>query len=128
MSDKITLSMRSEAFNDFKFDFDRLLNTTLNTMQEKGVDVATITAKFEISLEQGIDESSSGELARPITIPMFKHKITANMKLQSELSGTLGGMDFELVWDRASSTFAMVPVKSAQASMFDDYDDEEDAL
>jgi hypothetical protein len=128
MSELISLSMQSDAFNGFKQDYDMLLNTTLNTMQKKGVDVATITAKFEIHLIEGIDETTKEAVARAITIPMFKHKITAAMKLQSELSGTLGGTDYELVWNKKTGSFAMVPVKSAQQSMFDDYDYEEDEL
>lgn len=59
-------------------------------------------------------------------MPMFKHKITAAMQLKAEKSGFLGGPDFELVWDRNSGTFAMIPIGSDQTSIFDElYEDEE---
>lgn len=129
MSTGISLSLESEAFNGFKQDFKTILNSTFATMQEKDVDNATITAKFEIALLPGAtpnvsDPDSPSE--RSFVAPMIKHKITANMKLQSERAGVLGGPDWELVWDKLSGTFAIVPVKSAQASLFDNEDLERD--
>lgn len=130
MSKGISLSLDSEAFNGFKLDFKQLLNSTLSTMQEKEVDQASITAKFEITLIQSGNpnlDAPESDSERYVTIPMFKHKITASMKLQSEKTGTLGGMDFELIWDKEAGTFAMVPITGDQPSMFDEgYGYEED--
>lgn len=132
MSIGISLSLESNAFNGFKQDFKTILNNTFETMQEKDVDKATVTAKFEIALIPGINpntDAPDSAAERSFVAPMIKHKITANMKLQSEKAGVLGGPDWELVWDRSSGTFAMVPVKGDQASMFDDaYEYEEDDL
>ena len=43
------LSLNGTALNSFKLDFDTLLTRTIRTMQDKGVEDATITAKIDIS-------------------------------------------------------------------------------
>lgn len=120
---KMELSLDSEAFNGFKSDFRQLLNRTLNTMQQKDVETASITAKFEISLQPRVnpnlgDPDSAEE--REIIMPMFKHKVTASMHLKAEKAGFLGGSDYELLWDRASGNYVMVPIADNQSSLFDD--------
>lgn len=126
------LSLDSETFNDFKSDFKSLLNNTINTMQQKDVETASITAKFEITLltvpNPNLDApDSSGE--REITIPSFKHKVTAAMQLKSEKAGYVGGDGYELQWNRLAGAFVLVPIKDSQTSMFDrggyDYDEAE---
>lgn len=120
---KMELSLDSEAFNGFKSDFRQLLNSTLNTMQQKDVVTASITAKFEISLQPCANPNlgapdSVGE--REIIMPMFKHKVTASMHLKAEKAGFLGGSDYELLWDRVSGNYVMVPIADNQSSLFDD--------
>ena len=120
---KMELSLDSEAFNGFKSDFRQLLNSTLNTMQQKDVETASITAKLEISLQPCANPNlgapdSVGE--REIIMPMFKHKVTASMQLKAEKAGFLGGSDYELLWDRTSGNYVMVPIADNQSSLFDD--------
>lgn len=127
---KMELSLDSEAFNGFKSDFRQLLNSTLNTMQQKDVETASITAKFEISLQPRVnpnlgDPDSTEE--REIIMPMFKHKVTASMHLKAEKAGFLGGSDYELLWDRTSGNYVMVPIADNQSSLFDDNYDYEEA-
>lgn len=138
MSKPIALTLDSEAFNAFKQDFQLLLNSTIATMQQKEVEDATITVKFDIILQPSANPNvdapgSDGE--RDITMPLFKHKVTAAMKIKSERAGFVGGPDFELVWDRESHAFGMRLVKEsgngddAQISIFDDnyeYEEAED--
>ena len=129
MNNSLELSLDSEVFNAFKSDFKQLLNSTLNTMQQKEVETATISAKFEINLiTDGNPNLSNPESTdeREVTIPMFKHKVTASMQFKSEKSGFVGSPDLELVWDKSKCAFALVPISNNQASMFDDgydYDD-----
>lgn len=127
---KMELSLDSEAFNGFKADFRQLLNSTLNTMQQKDVETASITAKFEISLQPcanpNLGAPDSPE-EREIIMPMFKHKVTASMHLKAEKAGFLGGSDYELLWDRASGNYVMVPIADNQSSLFDDNYDYEEA-
>lgn len=122
MSKKIALTLDSEAFNAFKQDFQQILNSTLSTMQQKEVEDASITAKFDINLQAAGNPNVGATDSydeREITIPIFKHKIVASMKIKAEKSGYVGGPDYELVWDRASNAFAMKPVSDNQTSIFD---------
>lgn len=127
---KMELSLDSEAFNGFKADFRQLLNSTLNTMQQKDVETASITAKFEISLQPCVNPNMGAPDSaeeREIIMPMFKHKVTASMHLKAEKAGFLGGSDYELLWDRASGNYVMVPIADNQSSLFDDNYDYEEA-
>ena len=130
MNKVLELSLESETFNAFKSDFKQLLNSTLNTMQQKDVENASITAKFEICLQSGGNpnlETPDSENEREIIIPMFKHKITAAMQLKAEKSGFLGGPDYELAWDRVSGSFVMSPIGSNQISFYDEaYEEDEE--
>ncbi len=133
MSKPMVLNLDSEAFNAFKSDFNMILRNTLATMQQKEVEDASITVKFDISLLQRVNPNvdapdSPGE--RDITSPTFKHKVAASMKIKSEKGGYVGGPDYELVWDKTKSDYVMKPIKDNQTSIFDDdyrYDPEPEA-
>lgn len=119
----IKLTLDSEAFNAFKQDFHMLLNRTLATMQQKEVEEASISVKFDISLQTlanpNVDAPDSST-ERDVVVPMFKHKVTAAMKIKSEKSGFVGGPDYELVWDKQNQAWLMKPIKDGQISTFDD--------
>lgn len=123
MSKPMVLNLESEAFNAFKSDFNMILRNTLSTMQQKEVEDASISVKFDVSLIQQANPNldapdSHGE--RDITSPTFKHKITANMKIKSEKGGYVGGPDYELVWDKDAKDYVMKSIKDTQTSIFDD--------
>lgn len=127
----LTLTLDSDAFNAFKAYFHMILNSTLSTMQQKDVEDASITVKFDIILQQlanpNVDAPES-ESEREITAPTFKHKVTAAMKIKSEKKGYVGGPDYELIWDKEERAWVMQPIKkeptrsNGQTSMFDDDD------
>lgn len=52
MQKPMVLNLDSEAFNAFKSDFNMILRNTIATMQQKEVEDASITVKFDISLLQ----------------------------------------------------------------------------
>ena len=123
MSKPMVLNLDSEAFNAFKSDFNMILRNTLSTMQQKEVEDASITVKFDISLLQRVNPNvdapdSPGE--RDITSPTFKHKVADSMKIKSEKGGYVGGLDYELVWDKTKSDYVMKPIKDNHTSIFDD--------
>lgn len=127
MSNKIELSLESSAFNALKSDFKQLLNATIDAMQNKGVEESSINIKLDISLDNignpnvnAPDDPSETD----IVIPMFKHKITSQMKFKAEKSGFLGG-DFQITWDKESGTWALMPLNDSQMSLTDDYEYEE---
>lgn len=123
MQKPMVLNLDSDAFNAFKSDFNMILRNTIATMQQKGVEDASITVKFDILLLQqanpNVDAPDSiGE--RDITSPTFKHKVTASMKIKSEKGGYVGGPDYELVWDKDKRDYVIKPIKDNQTSIFDD--------
>ncbi len=132
MQKPMVLNLDSDAFNAFKSDFNMILRNTLLTMQQKDVEDASITVKFDISLlkqaNPNVDSPDSiGE--RDITSPTFKHKVAASMKIKAEKGGYVGGSDYELVWDKDKRDYVMKPIKDNQTSIFDDdyrYDPEQE--
>lgn len=130
MSKPMVLNLESDAFNAFKADFNMILRNTLATMQQKEVEDASISVKFDVSLIQQPNpnvDSPDSHSERDIVSPTFKHKVTAAMKIKSEKGGYVGGPDYELVWDKASKDYVMKEIKGNQASIFDDdygYDQE----
>ena len=123
MQKPMVLNLDSDAFNAFKSDFNMILRNTLLTMQQKDVEDASITVKFDISLlkqaNPNVDSPDSiGE--RDITSPTFKHKVAASMKIKAEKGGYVGGSDYELVWDKDKRDYVMKPIKDNQTSIFDD--------
>ena len=130
MEKKYALTLDSDAFNAFKSDFKTILNSTLNTMQQKDVEEAAISAKFEIRLEDGLapDLDITGYHAdREIIVPQFKHKIVATMQLKNEKSGYLNGSGYELVWDKDSGAWIMRNVDNRQMS-FEEEETEKEML
>lgn len=134
MNKPLDLSLDSDTFSAFKYDFKSILNRTVRAMQEKEVDDAQIAVKFEINLQRGGNpnlRAPEDALEREMTIPMIKHKITASMRYKSEKSGFVGGPNYELVWSKEAGAFVMVPVKDEQFNMLDDgygyedYDEED---
>lgn len=132
MQKTMVLNLDSDAFNAFKSDFNMILRNTLLTMQQKDVEDASITVKFDISLlkqaNPNVDSPDSiGE--RDITSPTFKHKVAASMKIKAEKGGYVGGSDYELVWDKDKRDYVMKLIKDNQTSIFDDdyhYDPEQE--
>lgn len=132
MQKPMVLNLDSDAFNAFKSDFNMILRNTLLTMQQKDVEDASITVKFDISLlkqaNPNVDSPDSiGE--RDITSPTFKHKVAASMKIKSEKGGYVGGPDYELVCDKDKRDYVIKPIKDNQTCIFDDdyhYDPEQE--
>lgn len=111
------LSLNGDALNSFKQDFNSMLASTIHTMQQKEVEKATITAKFEIVFPEGVSSEDPA-----ILYPTITHKISATMQFKSEITGFLGGPDFELFWDKASASWQMRKI-SEQRTLFDVQDD-----
>lgn len=96
------LSLNGTALNSFKLDFNTLLTRTIRTMQDKGVEDATITAKIDISLTtEGNPNTHADDSVEELeyTAPKFKHKVTASMQVKKEASGETGGKKFALRWN-----------------------------
>lgn len=74
---------------------------------------------LKITLMEGfIDAEEEGSM-REVVMPKFEHKISTVLQYKDELSGILGGSEFELAWDAEAGTWAIRPVDDRQLSLFD---------
>ena len=118
----LKLNINSNAFENMKEDFDKVLKRTLGNMQIKESDEATLTLKLNISLtemEVPDFESEFPNAMRKIHKPRFDHKVSSVMQIKTEESGHLKG-EYELVWDEEAQDFVMKPIDNGQTS-FDDF-------
>ena len=118
----LKLNINSNAFENMKEDFDKVLKRTLGNMQIKESDEATLTLKLNISLtemEVPDFESEFPNAMRKIHKTRFDHKVSSVMQIKTEESGHLKG-EYELVWDEEAQDFVMKPIDNGQTS-FDDF-------
>ena len=114
------IEVEGEAFEAFRIQFNAMLKKMLSEMQQKNVEAASISAKFDINLmEHEIDDPDTGEPAL-IKSPEIKHKVTGSMQIKNELTGKFGSVDYQLQWNPEKEKYVMMPVRLAQRSMFDD--------
>ena len=118
----LILNLEGDAFGALRGDFNRILKTTLNNMEQKESETAEITVKLKINLreEQTPDlDISSHSAMRDISVPSFTHKVSSVMQIKDEASGFLRG-EYELVWDRELGDYVMRPIDNGQQTI-DDY-------
>ena len=125
MKPEITaLNINSEAFEPMKKDFDRVLKKTLSNMYSKQSDVAEITLKLKIALEEETaPDINEGVVTgtREIIVPTLNHKLSSVMQIKEETSGTFKG-NYELVYDEDAQEFVIRPVEDAQMTFGDEFD------
>lgn len=90
-----------------------MVENTINTMQQKGVGKAVITAKMEIEFPEGISSEDDCVL-----FPMFKHKVSAPMQFKDERCGFFGGPDYKLVWNPRAKRWEMRDLDEDQETLF----------
>lgn len=119
------LTLEGDAFNALKADFNMVLRKTLANMQHKGADNAELKVSVKISLSQenAIDQGANDD--REVNVPKFDHKVSSVMQLKAEKSGSLGGVGWELMWDKDLGQYVIVKIKDAQRSLFDEEDGED---
>ena len=116
----LPLSLKEgDTFNALCSDFDQILRSTLQGMEETEQDVAEINVKVKITLTA--DSAPDFEVrdhTRSITKPKFDHTVSSIIQHKEKKTGTLAG-NYELVWDRETCRYAMRPIDNGQVSMFD---------
>lgn len=120
VKNRIPLSLTSDIFAGMKYDFDLVLERTIENMEMKGADEATITLKLVISTEKEFI-GDPGDM-REITRPTFKHDVSSVLQVKDKISGSLTG-DFALVWDAGEGRYVMQAISDGQVTMFDDSKD-----
>lgn len=124
------ITLESDAFNAMKSDFNQLLRKTLSTMLQKEGEKAELKLSLKITLAQGETrdyEEVRYEAQREVIYPKFEHKISTVMQYKDELSGFVGGAEYELVWEKGKGQYVMRPIKDGQIDIFEcsKQDDEE---
>ena len=120
-SNTYELNLSSDAFNAFKTDFNLMLRQILFAMENKEAEEGTMAIKFAITFDkENVPDFSTDDpdAQREITRPAFKHTITSQITLKSQTTGHLKG-DYELVWDKETSSYIIKPIDNGQTSIFD---------
>lgn len=118
------LSLNSDTFESMKEDFDTILLRTIDNMESRGADEATITLKLGISFEKEPQKfSDTEEDEKEIIKPTFKHDVSTVIQVKGKKSGSLSG-DYELVWDEEEKKHVLVRISDNQMSLFDEEETE----
>lgn len=116
------LDFDSDTFEDMKRDMNFVLQRLIGNMQEKGTNEGSMTLKVDVTMVNeyipNYDPDVDGE-TRKVSKPQFKHKVTSEVKINDEKSGTFNN-EMELVMDEDTGVFKLVPIaNTAQRSIFD---------
>ena len=115
----LPLSLKSDTFSALCSDYDQILRSTLQGMEETEQDTAEINIKVKITLTP--DSAPDFEVrnqTRAVTKPKFDHTVSSVIQHKEKKTGTLSG-NYELVWDRESCQYVMRPIDNGQMTMFD---------
>ncbi len=118
------LTLESDAFNALKKDFDSLLERTLSTMRQKEGERAELKVSLKITLTEAFIDAEEQGSQREVVMPKFEHKINTVIQYKDELSGILGGSEYELAWDSVNETWSIKPIDDKQMNLFEEgYED-----
>lgn len=116
------LDFDSDTFEEMKRDMNFVLQRLIGNMQEKGTSEGRMTLKIDVTMVKefipNYDPDIKGE-SREISKPQFKHKVTSDVKINDEKSGSFNN-EMELVMDADTGIFKLVPIaNTSQRSIFD---------
>lgn len=81
------INMESDTFQIMKNDMSIGITELLRNMQEFGVDEAEMSVNLTITLRD--DSVKVGNQTRPVTVPVFKHKVSYTVQSKSVTEGKL---------------------------------------
>ena len=91
-------------------------------MQEKCTSEGSMTLKIDVTMIKEFIPNYNPDIegkTREISKPQFKHKVTSNVKINDEKSGSFNN-EMELVMDEDTGIFKLVPIaNTSQRSIFD---------
>lgn len=111
---KMDISMNGEAFDEFKSQFDDILQATLINMTQKNVEDAKISVTFDVHVDNQV--TLNGEV---VMLPSFRHNINSSMQVKYSAKGALCG-DYRMQFDEKSGRYVMYYNDDGQIGMFDD--------
>lgn len=110
----LALSLEAGTFQDFKDDFQSILDDTISKMLNNGELEGTVSMKLKISLRDRVNE-----LGEPYKEPCITHEITGAVQQKQTAKGTLGG-EYALEYSEAMQSYVLRPADVAQTKL-DDY-------
>ncbi|KAB0577332.1 hypothetical protein EI53_01886 [Fusobacterium naviforme] len=92
-SRSLELSLLNESLEDFRMSLDETIQQVIQKMTVKGIEEGKVNAVLNIRLSK-VEEPNLDE---DVYIPKFDHKVTSTYQEKTEISGSFGGADYEVV-------------------------------
>ena len=105
------LSLLNESLEDLRISFDETIQQVVQKMTVKGVEEGKVNAVLTIKLSKVEDPT----LDEDVYIPKFDHKVTSTYQEKTEMSGSFGGPDYEVV--EADGIWRIRNAENGQMSM-----------
>lgn len=115
------LNIQSPEFATLRAGFDKMLNSIMATLHEKGTTSASLSMKLDIDLFKEAVDMPDGS-TRWANKPLIAHKFVGTIQQKSELSGKADFARKELVWDYDTQMFVVAESArmNGQVSMFEE--------
>ncbi|WP_337563245.1 hypothetical protein [Phascolarctobacterium succinatutens] len=117
----LMLNLESDTFKGMKADFDELLQQLLEKLFAGRIADGSISMKLSVSLTETYSET----MGKDISVPLFKHKTTANYTEKLENAGAVSLPNTYLEYDEDLGKFVLKPCGGEQ-DMFAEQEAEAD--
>ena len=106
----LMLNLESDTFKGMKADFDELLQQLLEKLFAGRIADGSISMKLSVSLTETYSET----MGKDISVPLFKHKTTANYTEKLENAGAVSLPNTYLEYDEELGEFVLKPCGGEQ--------------
>ena len=110
-SRSMELSIMNDSLEDLRISIDETIQQVIQKMTVKGVEEGKVNAVLTIKLSR-VDDPNLDE---DVYIPKFDHKVTSTYQEKTEMSGSFGGPDYEVV--EADGVWRIRNAENGQMSM-----------
>ena len=117
----LMLNLESDTFKGMKADFNELLQQLLEKLFAGRIADGSISMKLSVSLTETYSET----MGKDISVPLFKHKTTANYTEKLENAGAVSLPNTYLEYDEDLGEFVLKPCGGEQ-DMFAEQEAEAD--
>lgn len=118
----LSLTLESDTFRGMKASFNEIMQQLLEKLFAGRIAEGSISMKMSVSL----DEAYSETLGRGVTVPLFKHKVSANYTEKIEDAGAVSLPNTYLEYDPEIGAFVLKPCGGEQ-DMFAEQEAEDEA-
>lgn len=117
---RFQINISAPIFQKFREQFNGHLYLLLHNMVEDEVPSAKISCTFDITLVNHTVTDVDTGMPTEILSPLVKHKITATIQHKTEDVGQFGSLEYQMIFNKQTEQYEMVPVSQSQRSMFED--------